>query len=122
MKWNIDKSHPICPQIFEQLCCFIANNKIHSKEKLFSVRELAVKLGVNPNTVQKSYDLLEEKGIIFSVRGSGWYVSDDVTLAKEVLDKVIKEKIDVFLAEMNQFGIEKKHVIKFLNESGVGFE
>ena len=118
MKWNIDKTRPICPQIYEQMCCLIVNKKLLSREKIYSVRELAVKLGVNPNTVQKTYDLLEEKKIIFSVRGSGWYVSEDVSLAKEVLDGVIKGKINTFLEEMQQLGIDKNTVLNYLTESG----
>ena len=100
------------------MCCLIVNKKLLSREKIYSVRELAVKLGVNPNTVQKTYDLLEEKKIIFSVRGSGWYVSEDVSLAKEVLDGVIKGKINTFLEEMQQLGIDKNTVLNYLTESG----
>ena len=45
-------------------------------EKLPSVRSLAVQLGVNPNTVQKAYLILEEKGIIFSVAGKGSFIAE----------------------------------------------
>lgn len=116
MNWIIDRNRPICPQICEQLCVLIANNKIKANEKLSSVREFALKISVNPNTVQKSYDLLEEKGIIFSVHGSGWYVSEDVTLAKNVVDEIVKKKIEIFIKEMNDLGIDFNTTMKFLNE------
>jgi GntR family transcriptional regulator len=116
MNWVIDRSRPICPQICEQLCVFIANKEIASKEKLSSVRELAVKIGVNPNTVQKSYDLLEEKGIIYSIHGSGWYVCEDITLAKSVVEELVKNKIQSFLKEMSDLGFDNKTTIKILNE------
>ena len=107
MKWNIDKSHPICPQIFEQLCCFIANNKIHSKEKLFSVRELAVKLGVNPNTVMRSYEKLTNDGIIYNKRGIGYFISKD---AKEIVlqtqrKEFLENELPVILRRMELLGI-----------------
>ena len=45
-------------------------------EKLPSVRSLAMQLGVNPNTVQKAYLILEEKGIIFSAAGKGSFIAE----------------------------------------------
>ena len=116
MKWIIDKNRPICPQICEQLCMAIASKRLLSREKVYSVRELALKLGVNPNTVQKSYDILEEKGIIFSVRGSGWYVCEDTTNANEVVKGVVESKVLSFLSEMKQLGFDDDEVIKYLKE------
>lgn len=116
MKWIIDKNRPICPQICEQMCVAIASKQLLPREKVYSVRELALKLGVNPNTVQKSYDILEEKAIIFSVRGSGWYVSEDTTIAKEVVKGVVEAKIISFFKEMEQLGFDDVMVMKYLEE------
>ena len=116
MKWIIDKNRPICPQICEQLCMAIASKRLLSIEKVYSFIELALKLGVNPNTVQKSYDILEEKGIIFSVRGSGWFVSEDTTIAKEVVKGVVESKVLGFFKEMEQLGFDEEMVMKYLKE------
>ena len=78
MEWIIDKGRPICPQICEQLCLRIANGMFAPHEKILSVREIAVAAGVNPNTVQRSLEELERRGILYSVRGSGWFVADDI--------------------------------------------
>ena len=78
MDWIIDKNRPICPQISEQLCLEIAKGKFEPFEKLPSVREIAMAAGVNPNTVQRSLDELERSGVIYSVRSSGWFVSEVV--------------------------------------------
>ena len=61
MQWTLDKSRPICPQICEQICLAVANGEFAAGEKLFSVREVALMLGVNPNTVQKSFEELERR-------------------------------------------------------------
>ena len=116
MNWIIDKSHPICPQICEQLCVFIAKGELTPKSKIYSVRELAVLIGVNPNTVQKSYDQLEIQGVIYSVRGSGWYVSEDISIAKKVLEELRVKKYEVFIADMKILGLDLKNTIKFVNE------
>ena len=67
MKWNINKSRPICPQLCEQICVGIKNKELLPQEKIYSVRELAIKLGVNPNTVSKAYTKLEELGYIKAI-------------------------------------------------------
>ena len=116
MKWNINKSRPICPQICEEICLGIKNKKLLPKEKIYSVRELALKLGVNPNTVQKSFDILEEQGIIYSIRGSGWFVSENVQLANEVVEQIIQKLIDDFIKEMGILGYDVNMTLDYLNE------
>lgn len=116
MKWNINKSRPICPQVCEQICLEIKNKELLPKEKIYSVRELALQLRVNPNTIQKSYDILEEQGIIYSVRGSGWYVSEKVEIAEEIVEKVVKQVVKDFVLEMEHLGYDKSMILQYLNE------
>lgn len=116
MKWNINKSLPICPQICEFISLGIVNGELKPGEKINSVRELALKIGVNPNTVQKSYDILEEKGIIYSIRGSGWYVSDDLAKAEEVVETIFYDKSKSYLEAMSQLGFNLKETINYLKE------
>lgn len=112
--WNIDKSRPICPQICEHICVAITNNSIKTNEKLLSIRELAIKIGVNPNTVQKSYEILEEKQVIRSVRGSGWYVCDNISQAIEFVEKMKKEKAEFFIKEMKKLGFSDVELIEYI--------
>ena len=116
MKWDIDKSRPICPQICEQICVGIINGEFLTKQKLQSVRELAVTLGVNPNTVQKSYDLLEEEKVIYSVRGSGWYVEEDTSVAANVVNEICLKKTDEYLLMMRRLGCDFERVLDYLKE------
>ena len=76
MGWNLDKKRPLCPQICEQICVLISKGELKPGERLMSVREVAVSASVNPNTVQKSFEQLEQRGVIYSKRGSGWYVAE----------------------------------------------
>ncbi|QNN42016.1 GntR family transcriptional regulator [Pedobacter roseus] len=64
-------------QIAEYVCEHILLEKWKAEEKLPSVRELAVELEVNPNTVMRTYELLQNKSIINNKRGIGFFVSDD---------------------------------------------
>lgn len=116
MNWKPDKKRPICPQLCEHLCVLIAAGKIGAGEKLMSVRELAVSAGVTPNTVQKSFEQLEQKGIIHSIRGSGWYVNEDTQLAAEIMRKLVADKTTSYLNDMYGLGLTKESIIEMIKE------
>ena len=84
MNWLLDKKRPICPQICEQICVMIARGDYKPNERIPSVRDIAVEAGVNPNTVQKALDSLENDAVLHSVRGAGWYVGDNTQKAKKI--------------------------------------
>lgn len=116
MDWIIDKNRPICPQICEQLCLEIAKGKFEPFEKLPSVREIAMAAGVNPNTVQRSLDELERSGVIYSVRSSGWFVSEDITTARERLNEILAQKTADYFAEMQVLGLDATAVKQYIEE------
>ena len=68
---------PICEQIVNGFIRLKALGVMQGGDRLPSVRALASKLSVNPNTVQKAYALLENNKIIYSVKGKGSFLSDD---------------------------------------------
>lgn len=119
MDWIIDKQRPICPQISEQLCLRIAGGKFAPHEKILSVREIAVEAGVNPNTVQHSLEELERKGILYSVRGSGWYVGEDISRAKEVFAGILAQKTDDYFESMRILGMDATAVKEYVKEWSV---
>ena len=116
MEFKIDKSIPICPQISDQIAASIASGEFPSQSKLMSVREVAIKAGVNPNTVQKSFEQLEQSGLIYSVRGSGWFVSDNLSSAKEQVDTLAITKTRAYFSTMAQLGFDVEQVKKYIEE------
>ncbi|WP_026994234.1 GntR family transcriptional regulator [Flectobacillus major] len=85
-------------QIAEFICERILLQNWGVGEKIPSVRELAVQLEVNPNTVMRTYEFLQQKEIIFTKRGMGYFVSDDAS------DKVIAYRKEEFIEnELPQF-------------------
>ena len=119
MKWNLDKSKPICPQICEQICVHIASGELSSGDRLPSVRDLAVEIGVNPNTVQRSYEILEQQGIITTVRNSGRFVWEDITLAKSAVEKLMLTKTQVYFSEMLSLGLGESEIKAYIEEWNV---
>ncbi len=116
MQWILDKQRPVCPQLCEQVCLHIALGDIQPGERLYSVRETALAAGVNPNTVQRAYEQLEQEGILHSVRGSGWYVADDITPARQTLDAIRREKTHDYIAAMAALGLTADDIKTYIKE------
>ena len=67
---------PIWRQIYELIAMRILSGEWAEMERIVSVREMAAAVGVNPNTVMRSYEKLEADGIIYNRRGVGFFVSE----------------------------------------------
>ena len=115
MVWKLDRNRPICPQICEQLSVMIASGEIKANERLMSVREVALEAGVNPNTVQKAFEQLETKGLIYSVRGSGWFVDTEGS-AKDTVEKIIFDKTSEYFEEMKRIGLTTEQIKNYIKE------
>lgn len=78
---NYRDAKPIYEQIKDGLRKLVITNSLIANEKLPSVREMASKLAINPNTIQKAYLELEAEGYVYTVAGKGTFVAE----RKEVL-------------------------------------
>ncbi|MDP1817073.1 MAG: GntR family transcriptional regulator [Leadbetterella sp.] len=67
--------------------------EIPNGSKMPSIRDLAVQIEVNPNTVQRTYDFLQQKEIISTKRGIGYFVNDDAR------EKIIEFKKEQFISD-----------------------
>ena len=70
----INNNRPIYEQIREKFIELIINNALREGDKLPSVRELASMLTVNPNTISKAYNKIEDEGMIETLKGKGTFV------------------------------------------------
>ena len=82
-------THAIYIQIGDYVCNQILSDRWKEGDRALSVRELGVALEVNPNTVLRSYDFLQNMGIISNKRGIGYFVEND---AVEKIKKIRKER------------------------------
>ena len=107
---------PIYEQIINQVERYIALGIYKPMEQLPSVRELASNLGINPNTVKKAYSELELKGVIVTISTKGTFVADDTDV---IVDKVIKQKIDVIkkeMKELSKLGVSIEEIFEKVKE------
>ncbi len=116
MEWSLDRKRPICPQLCEQLCIMIASGKFSAGCRLPSVRDIALSAGVNPNTVQKSLEILGEQGVVYPERGSGWYVSDNKDIALTITDNVVRHKTAEYVESMKTMGFNLEQIKKYVEE------
>ena len=102
-------------QIADQICIRILQDEWAAGERIPSIRELAVELGVNPNTVTKSYQALLERQVIINQRGLGYFVSDSAktNTLKEMKTEFIREELPKLFKTMNLLGIELDELINY---------
>lgn len=110
MNWQLDKNRPICPQLEEQICVRIAQGEFRPGDRMLSVRDMALDAGVNPNTVQKSFEELERMGLLYSQRSSGWYVSDCLDTARHTLEQLFADKTASYFGEMAILGLTEEQI------------
>jgi DNA-binding transcriptional regulator YhcF (GntR family) len=72
---QFSEEKPIWRQIYDHITMRILSGEWREDERIISVREMAASVGVNPNTVVRSYERLEADGIIYNRRGVGFFVS-----------------------------------------------
>ena len=100
-------------QIRDGLKELIINGALEKDEKLPSVRELSVELTVNPNTVQRAYRDLENRGYIYSIAGKGNYVSG-ADEEKRDIEELFK-KLYSILKELSYAKADKQQVLNAVN-------
>ena len=112
---NYRDSRPIYEQIKDGLRKLIVTGAMQPDEKLPSVRALAQQLSINPNTIQRAYNELENEGYIYSVPGKGSFASGD-TGAEESRRQELKEKLRELVTELKYLGVSESELLALLRE------
>lgn len=115
LELNFKSGVPICDQIVNGFIRMKALGLVESGEQLPSVRQLAVELSVNPNTIQKAYQMLESNGIIYSVKGKGSFISSDAAADIAVI-KSAKKDFRRAAVSAKELGLKKDELIEIINE------
>ena len=101
---NYRDSRPIYEQVRDGLRRLIITGAIPPGDKLPSVRSMAGQLAINPNTIQRAYESLEQEGYAYSVPGKGSFAA----LPQDVTDKRREEllaKLDAIVQELVYLGM-----------------
>ena len=101
---NYRDSRPIYEQVRDGLRRLIITGVIPPGDKLPSVRTMAAQLAINPNTIQRAYESLEQEGYAYSVPGKGSFAA----LPQDVTDRWREEllaKLDAIVQELVYLGM-----------------
>lgn len=112
----MNEKSPIYMQIIQYIKRGIASGAIKNQEEIPSRRVLASLLGVNPNTVQKAYHMLEEEGLIESRSGAKSCIAVDEALVEQIRAKLIENDATAAVNLMKQLGITKAEAIRLIEK------
>lgn len=115
-KITFNKKEPMYPQLSMHIKKQMLSGDIVHYEELPSRRELALKLSINPNTVQKAYKQLEEEGIIqtiSNVKSVAIITEDTLTHLK---DEMVKSMMKTFVHECQTSGLDFQQTISWITK------
>ena len=109
-------SRPIYEQVVEKFKLLILKGVLAQDEKMPSVRNLAMELSINPNTIQRAYATLESQGYIYTVKGKGNFVSDKASLMKDY-QKEISSQLNEICKQAATAGIGREEFMTLVDKS-----
>ena len=113
-KFIMDDCGPIYAQIVRYVKRGIVAGNIVDGDEMPSRRVLSSLLGVNPNTIQKAYRILEEEGIIQSHAGAKSYVVLAPEQVTRIRSELIESDVGAIIGAMKQSGVSKEEALKLI--------
>ena len=113
---NFGSRTPVYQQLYDDVVRLASLGILKSNTKLPPVRVLATELGINPNTVQKAYKMLESDGYIYSMVGRGSFVSEK--LGQNEAEKIeAKKKLKESASDAYKKGVAKEEIISIVDSA-----
>ena len=110
MDWNFKNGIPIYSQIVDEMTMRIASGIYEPGEKLPSVRDLAMDAGVNPNTMQRALAELERRGLVYSERTSGRFVTKEEAVLKSLHEELAKKYFQELAEKLRKIGMSGEEI------------
>jgi len=121
-KLDIKSGVPFYRQIVDQIRYGIASGHLLPGEQLPTVRDLAVRLEINPNTIRKAYSELEILGILDTQQGTGTFIAHkEIEITESERDRMLGQICDELIARGQQYNLTLKEIFEHLqrrNENG----
>ena len=101
---------PLYEQVTEKFRTLIYQGVLPADSRIPSVRQLAMELSINPNTIQRAYMMLEQEGLIYPVKGKGNFVADTQKIQEESKENFRQEFLEL-VRKGNHTGFEEEELI-----------
>jgi GntR family transcriptional regulator len=114
---DYDRGVPVYRQITEAVLTALASGALAQSEQLPTIHQLAARLGVNPNTVARSYRELEQQGHIKSQRGRGTFPAVKAPPKSKDRQRVLREIYDRALADGARHGLDATQIADYFKKA-----
>lgn len=121
MKRDFNPAMPIYTQIVAEFKRRIFSRELLPGGKVLPVRELALEMGVNPNTLQRAMSELEREGLLYTERTAGRFVTTDSELIATLREELIATVVEGFWKELNALGCSAEEIGDLMQENGGKF-
>jgi len=109
---------PVYRQIIDHIKRDIALGRLVKDEKLPTVRQLAMQLAINPNTIAKAYRQLEGEGIIVTRPGSGAFIANlDSNLSRAVRKRLLSDELERIAVDAFHMQIDTETLLELFNNA-----
>ena len=121
MGMDFNSNKPIYLQIYDNICESILSGAMVPGERIQSVREYATEVGVNPNTVMRTYDKLTRDGIIYNKRGIGFFVCDDgrSRVLESTRETFLEQELPAIVRRLRLMEMDPKVLMEHLESKDV---
>lgn len=115
-----DTNTPIYIQIMNIIKKRIISGEIIVGDKVPSVRELALELKTNPNTIQRTFQELEREGIVETKRGLGRYVTSEEAIIMNIKKEMANDLLQTFIEGMRDLGFDNEEIVHIVDDTVKG--
>lgn len=120
IKIDYRDARPIYEQIVDGVETLALRGALPAGSQLPSVRQLAMELSINPNTIQRAYAELERRGVIYAAKGRGNFISDDTAaLCRRRLEE-IGAQVYALADQARALGAEEEQIRGWVEQKGDG--
>lgn len=120
---DLQSGKPVYQQLVDQAKYAIASGRLRPGDRLPSVRDAAVDLRVNRNTVSRAYTELEREGLVYSRPGQGCFVAGGEAaqrLAQAAREELLNRQADELLAQARLFGLSREEALALVEARSQG--
>ena len=115
IKVDVKSALPVYEQVKRALKIAILSGRLEEGDQLTSIREMALKLQINPNTIIKVYYQLEMEGFVASRPGAGYFVKLDSRKLQKEKKELFKKATDEYISKITDMGYSWDDIIQEIN-------
>jgi GntR family transcriptional regulator len=113
---EFNQKEPIYTQIINDIKIKFINGTYILGQEIPSRRELAKRLGVNPNTIQRAYKEMEDMNLIVTVRGQGSFMTSDQEMLESLRENVLFDAVSQSIEMLRSFGREDNEILAIIKK------